>query len=194
MGLALPRPVSSPPSPAVDETTVVTLVGIAAATVVALVTHRQRLAHERRMKHDDENRAVLDAAAEALMAAVREAPDVVRTAMHDEPDAADRELAWLDTFAGAVTQQARLYLRLGHDHPVAKAYDAALVPLRKTIGDVQQLRLEGGRHAEIDERGHQGRAEVAPLVGDFVDAGLLLAHTTERDGRGAGRREARPAR
>jgi hypothetical protein len=122
---------------------------------------------------------VLDDAARALVDAIAQSPDYVRAAMLGEPDAADRELGWWDTFAVATVMHARLSLRLGREHPVAVRYDAALDVLRETASDVQALRLAGDRHTDIDQRGRRGAQAIGPAFAAFVDAGLALARTSD---------------
>jgi hypothetical protein len=120
-------------------------------------------------------RALLDAGTAALMDAIAGAPDYVRGAMLGEPDAADQEIAWWDTFGAATTMLTRMELRLGRDHVTCRAYDAVLIALRETAIDVQALRLAGNRHAEIDARGKRGADATSKAYDAFVDAASGVA-------------------
>ena len=153
------------------------LVAPSIAGVVAVIIHRQRLDHERGLKLAEVNRDALDDASIAAAHAIRDAPDMVRAAMLGELDAADQQLAWWNTVAAALAMQARLHLRLGENHPASKAYDDTLSALMSVGQDVQTLRLEGGRYAEINDRGLRGAQECAKAYADFVREASNVART-----------------
>jgi hypothetical protein len=155
------------------------LVAPSIAGTVAVIIHRQRLDHERGVKLAEVNRDALDDASIAAAHAIRDAPDVVRAAMLGEDDAADQQIAWWNTVAAALAMQSRLHLRLGENHPASKAYDDTLTALMSVGQDVQTLRLEGDRHAEINERGLRGAKECAKAYARFVSEASKVARTVE---------------
>jgi hypothetical protein len=155
------------------------LVAPSIAGTVAVIIHRQRLDHERGLKLAEVNREALDDASIAVARAIRDAPDVARAAMLGEDDAADQQLAWWNTVAEALAMQARLHLRLGESHPASKAYDDTVSALMSVGQDVQTLRLEGDRHAEINERGLRGARECAKAYADFVREASNVARTAD---------------
>jgi hypothetical protein len=146
-----------------------------AALWLALWQQLRGFRHERQMHDLADLRALLDAATAAVMDAISGAPDFIRGAMLDEPDAADQEIAWWNIFAAAATMSTRMQLRLGRDHPICYAYDTVLDTLRGTANDVQALRLAGDQHAAIDARGKRGADATSEAYYVYVDAASRIA-------------------